>query len=212
MVPPSWVSERRNDPRSLAAYRVASAMRRINNHLHATSADPGDLSDLAERLEGVAVAAEALPPGGSFWDHLKTDASGEVGEFGDVSPVGGRANVIASPLEIVVAPDGSVRAEAEFGWAYEGPPGHVHGGIVAAAFDEVLGVTQAMGGWAGMTGTLSVKYHRPTALHRRLVFEAWVDRKQGRRVYASAKLTADGEHLASAEALFITVDFEQIRV
>jgi len=104
-----------------------------------------------------------------------------------------------------------VRAEAEFGWAYEGPPGHVHGGIVAAAFDEVLGVTQAVGEWAGMTGTLSVTYHRPTALHRLLVFEARVDRKEDRRVYASATLTADGEHLASAEAIFITVDFEQIR-
>ena len=93
----------------------------------------------------------------------------------------------------------------------EGPPGHVHGGIVAAAFDEVLGVTQAVGEWAGMTGTLSVTYHRPTALHRRLVFEARVDRRQDRRVYASATLTANGEHLASAEAIFITVDFEQIR-
>ena len=31
-----------------------------------------------------------------------------------------------------------------FGAAYEGPPGSVHGGIIAAAFDEVLGMTQSL--------------------------------------------------------------------
>jgi len=93
MAPPNWISESKADPRSQATYRVASAMRRINSHLHATSAAAEDLDDLADRLEQIAEIAEVLPPGGSFWDHLNTDGEGGTAEFGDVSPVGGRANV-----------------------------------------------------------------------------------------------------------------------
>ena len=37
-----------------------------------------------------------------------------------------------------------------FGSAYEGPPGCVHGGFVAAAFDEVLGFVQSLGGQPGL--------------------------------------------------------------
>ena len=40
-----------------------------------------------------------------------------------------------------------------------------HGGYVAAAFDEVLGLAQDLGGQSGMTGTLTIKYRRPTPLH-----------------------------------------------
>ena len=59
-----------------------------------------------------------------------------------------------------------------FGSAYEGPPGHVHGGFVAAAFDEVLGYVQSLGGRPGMTGTLTVRYRSPTPLYTELRFEA----------------------------------------
>ena len=50
---------------------------------------------------------------------------------------------------------------ATFGAAYEGPPGCVHGGFVAAAFDEVLGSTQSLSGEPGMTGRLTVNYRSP---------------------------------------------------
>jgi hypothetical protein len=42
-----------------------------------------------------------------------------------------------------------------FGSAYEGPPGCVHGGYVAAAFDEMLGFVQSLGGNPGMTARLT---------------------------------------------------------
>ena len=37
--------------------------------------------------------------------------------------------------------DEHVVGHVVFGDAYEGPPGCVHGGFIAAAFDEVLGFT-----------------------------------------------------------------------
>ena len=59
---------------------------------------------------------------------------------------------------------------ATFGSAYEGPPGCVHGGYVAAAFDEVLGSTQSLAGRPGMTARLTVNYRSPTPLHTELTF------------------------------------------
>ncbi len=42
------------------------------------------------------------------------------------------------------AVDGRIVGSVTFTAAYEGPPGCVHGGYVAAAFDELLGVTQSL--------------------------------------------------------------------
>ena len=43
---------------------------------------------------------------------------------------------------------------------------------VAAAFDEVLGFVQSLSGRPGMTGTLTVRYRKPTPLHTELRFDA----------------------------------------
>ena len=99
-------------------------------------------------------------------------------------------------------------AEAVFGDAYEGPPGCVHGGFVAGAFDEVLGFTMSFSGLIGMTGRLLVHYRRPTPLHRSLRFEGRVDGVDGRKIHTSATLHVDGVLAAEAEGLFIALDPE----
>ena len=57
-----------------------------------------------------------------------------------------------------------IRAEAWFDFAYEGPPTCVHGGVIAETFDEVLGAANMVAGNPGMTGTLTVRYRKPTPL------------------------------------------------
>jgi len=53
---------------------------------------------------------------------------------------------------------------------YEGPPGAVHGGIVAAYLDEVLaGAAVHHTGRLYVTGELSVRYVRPTPVERPLL-------------------------------------------
>jgi acyl-coenzyme A thioesterase PaaI-like protein len=99
---------------------------------------------------------------------------------------------------------------ANFGAQYEGPPGHVHGGIIAAAFDEVLGMAQARTGRPGMTGTLTIRYRRPTPLHTEVVFEARVDRVEGRKIFAAGTLHAGETLCAEAEGIFISVDFSRL--
>jgi len=105
-----------------------------------------------------------------------------------------------------VAKEGPTSAVASvtFGSAYEGPPGSVHGGYVAAAFDEVLGFVQATTGNPGFTGTLTIKYRNPTPLHTELRFHGEVVRTEGRKTWAVGRLYAGDALCAEAEALFIS--------
>ena len=120
------------------------------------------------------------------------------------SPFVGTMNALAPPIAIEWLDDAIV-GRVTFGLAYEGPPGHVHGGFIAAGFDEVLGFVQTMSGQPGMTGKLSVAYRSPTPLARPLVYRARLERVEGRKVFVSATLHADEVLCAEAEGLFIAM-------
>ena len=62
--------------------------------------------------------------------------------------------------------------------AYEGPPGLVHGGVVALLLDQILGGAADHAGVPGMTGTLTVRYRKGTRLGPVRV-TARVDRVEG---------------------------------
>ena len=99
---------------------------------------------------------------------------------------------------------------ATFGEQYEGPPGKVHGGFVAAAFDDVLGMAQSLGGRPGMTGRLTIRYRAPHPLHTRIRYEAKLESVDGRKTLVTGA-SYDGETLlAEAEGLFIAVDFTKL--
>jgi len=68
-----------------------------------------------------------------------------------------------------------------FSSAFEGGPGWVHGGYIAAAFDELLGLVQSLTGKAGMTGTLKVRYRNPCPLHTEILMEGGSTVRKGER-------------------------------
>ena len=129
----------------------------------------------------------------------------------------GTENPVAPPLTVA---DGT-RADGarckvgtvHLGLAYEGPPHGVHGGIVAALFDDILGAAQGLAPDPGVTGKLTVRYRHITPVEEALRFEAWIESDDGRRITAKATCHAAGGDLltADAEALFIRVDFEEIQ-
>jgi len=149
--------------------------------------------------------------------HVIVCGFGQVGRaISEALQVEGRTVVVVDRLsqnlkEVEFSVEGDmVCASVVFGHAYEGPPGHVHGGIVAAAFDELLGATQALSGSPGMTGQLSVSYRAPTPLHVPLRFESTLDSVEGRKITTSARLYAGETLCAEARGLFISVDFAKI--
>ena len=129
------------------------------------------------------------------------------GDYLPRSPVVGEASPLSPRLdwEVFTRDDGSpgVEARGAFGAAYEGPPGYVHGGWVACAFDEVLGIANIVSGNPGMTARLTVHYRRPTPLFTELVVRAWVERIEGRRVMSHAEMYDGDTMTAEADGLFV---------
>lgn len=122
--------------------------------------------------------------------------------FSPWSPVIGYGNPVAPPIEMTVG-EGTATGRATFGWTYQGPPGLVHGAVIAGVYDDVLGLANLGAGVPGMTGTLTIKFRKPTALHREVVFTAAVDRIEGRKIFTSGHSTVDGEVTSEADGIFI---------
>jgi len=190
--------------------RLAAAMRLVIERLVTTEAPEDELRVAADRLERYAERLQTQPRQYITWGHPEASTAGTVGGFFDLSPFMGRANPLAPPITLWVDGD-TVRGKGTFGWAYQGPPGHLHGGFVAAMFDEALGLAQSMTGHPGMTGTLTVRYRRPTPLNTELRLEANVQRVDGRKIFTEARLYAGDSLTAEAEAIFITVDLSAMQ-
>jgi acyl-coenzyme A thioesterase PaaI-like protein len=121
------------------------------------------------------------------------------------SPLVGQASPLAPPVEWEYRDD-RLYGRGTYHAAYEGPPGYVHGGWVALTFDEILGMANIASGHPGMTGTLKVRYLRPTPLHEPVELEGWTERVEGRRIVAKGRMIVAGELTAEAEGLFVSID------
>jgi len=199
-------------PRRVEMKRLADAGREVIERMATTDAPHEIIERAAELLE--AAARELDGPGKvrryeGFAE--SANAGGDPNPHFDHSPIFGMASPLAPPTRIEIGDDGrSVVLHVRYGTAYEGPPGSVHGGVVAAMFDEVLGMTQSLSGQPGMTGTLRIRYRRPTPLHRELRFEGALDRVEGRKIFTTARCLDGDDVTAEAEGLFIHVDFQRL--
>ncbi len=131
------------------------------------------------------------------------------------SPIRGLLNPMAPPMELKTLrmSDGSRRvgARARLGTRYEGPPHGVHGGWVAAMFDEVLGSASGLAESPGVTAKLKIRYRHVTPTHEELRFEGWIHEQRGRRLVARATCHAGDTLTADAEGIFIEVDFDEVQ-
>jgi acyl-coenzyme A thioesterase PaaI-like protein len=188
--------------------RLAEAVRHlIDAALTADDATPDELDAAAEAAERIAAG---LHPRGELSDRpegVRSRAEESHEDYLPRSPLVGRISPVAPPIEYAYR-DGRLHASGVFHAAYEGPPGYVHGGWIALAFDEILGMTNIAGGHPGMTGRLSVRYRRPTPLHTKIEFEGWTEQVDGRRIVTRGTLSADGVVTAEAEGLFVMIDYD----
>jgi acyl-coenzyme A thioesterase PaaI-like protein len=194
--------------------QVAAALRRIGAVTIGQPLEDDDVRAAAAQLAAVADQLEAVaadsklerrtPPQAGFpgvhpQDHFPT------------SPMIGYANPISPPVEVwaVLGEDGQreIRGRVTFDYPFEGPPTCVHGGVIAELFDELLGLSNILAGKGAMTGTLTIRYRRPTPLLAPLELAARHTGQDGRKVYAWGGLYHEGELTAEAEGVFILVDF-----
>lgn len=127
-------------------------------------------------------------------------------DFFPYSPVVGPLNPLAPPVKMWrthVDDAIEIHGEVEFGDAYNGPPGCVHGGVIAEVLDELLGSVCVVNGLGGFTGTLTVVYRSPTPLGRWLTLRGWHSRSDGRKIYAQGTMHDGDSLLVEAEGVFI---------
>jgi uncharacterized protein (TIGR00369 family) len=90
---------------------------------------------------------------------------------------------------------------------FEGPPGHVHGGIIATILDEAMGKVDRQKGVVALTRHMSIDFRHPVPLKVPLRARGWVVRQEGRKhFHAGEILSADGKVLARSTGLFIAID------
>ena len=194
---------------------LADAVRRLVGSTRSTTAAADRLSSARAVVEqAVDLLAEDLHPG----PFAQADLLGGLGKFSQTrepmelfpySPVVGMGNPVAPPVRFTVA-GGAVHGLARFGAQYCGPPNHVHGGVVAAVMDELLGAVNVVNDLGAMTGTLTIRYRRPTPLFEEIRMEGHTGEAEGRKVFARGKMWHGDELLAEAEGIFIRVgdDFQ----
>ncbi|MDQ3940109.1 MAG: PaaI family thioesterase, partial [Actinomycetota bacterium] len=90
-----------------------------------------------------------------------------------------------------------------FNRSYEGAPGFVHGGAIAAVFDQVLGMANLATGHPGMTGTLTVRYLNATPIRQEIRFEARAGDREGRKSFVTGRCSVGGTVTAEAEGTFV---------
>lgn len=187
-----------------AKRRLAMATRSLIDTIVTTSASATEL-DAAAGVIDQQVKQLATAHRFEGRSHFEREAGLGMGLLGpELNPLDGRCNPVAQDLDIWLTQDRAY-AKVNMGWAYEGPPNCVHGGFIAALFDQFLGVGQKLAGQPGFTGTLKVRYIKPTPIATDLLFEGWVERVEGRKAVLKAELKAHDVLTASCEGLFITV-------
>lgn len=169
--------------RELELRRLADGVRRL---AAATVTHRASAADTARLADAVHAAADELdrfcsddvparyagPPEGSEL---------EPHDIFGYDSVLGLYNPLALPVEMEYI-DGRAIGRAVFTTGYEGPPGCVHGAVLAGVFDQVFNVANILGGSAGPTVSLGLVYKKPTPLFEELVFEAWIETRDERRI------------------------------
>ena len=89
---------------------------------------------------------------------------------------------------------------------HEGPPGHIHGGIVATLLDEAMSKLNRPLNILAMTRHMEIDYLRPAPLYQPLVLVGRHLRRDGRKLFHQAELQLpDGKVLARSKGLFIAI-------
>ena len=192
-----------------ARQRLASATRALNEKLVSTDIDPELAAVLTEKIEGLAAELRQAQQVTGLVDMAKRGQRGTIDDvMGELVSVGGRSHPCSPELRWQEASN-RITGTVKFSQAFEGPPGHVHGGWVAGVLDHLMGMTHVRTGHPGMTGGLSVRYLKPTPLNQVIEVSAQATELDDKRTEVKAEMRFGDTTTAKAEAIFVRVDREK---
>ena len=204
-----WDITDRPSQATLAKRRLATAVREIAA-LTATTDAPEETLKLAASAVEAELERLRVHPTRTFRDAFATCKTEEdFAPFADRSLMTGQSNAYSPPMRLTMEGSKAV-GKVTFGVTYEGVPGHVHGGLVAAALDETLGFLAVNNDIGGLTAVLTIKYRAPTPLQKELTIEANVVRTDGRKAFVEARMKSGDVVTAEAEGVFVAVDRDRM--
>ena len=122
------------------------------------------------------------------------------------SPIVGPRNPLSPLIDFQRKGDEMVATHV-FDAPWNGPPGSVHGGVIALVFDELLGCIGAVSNVGGFTGTLKIIYRSLTPIGKPVRMRAWIDRTEGVKTFVQGTMHCDfpapDTLCAEAEGIFI---------
>ena len=108
--------------------------------------------------------------------------------------------------------DPTLYARAWFGKKAMGPPGHVHGGAMAATLDEAMGAVAWMNDLQCVAATIKISFLEMLPIETETTVEARIDRVEGRKIHLRASLTnGAGTVIAEGTGLFIVLSAEALK-
>jgi acyl-coenzyme A thioesterase PaaI-like protein len=194
--------------------RLVDAVRRVLTATVTTLPPAAVTAEAAARLRVVAAELERCLPSEPLPRYVARqgdDPAPHTGAPYDI--VHGIYNPLAPPLRMrfdTVDERPAAVGEITFGTPYEGPPGLVHGAVIAGCFDMVLSSANRIAGVGGPTVRLRARYRRPTRLHVPCVFQGRFDRADDGRLHTSGRLLQGDEVTVEAEGTFRELPREEI--
>jgi acyl-coenzyme A thioesterase PaaI-like protein len=178
---------------------LAQSVRELVDATIRTEADAETVSAVKQEIDAAVARLRERQIDGAFGVRVTRDGRGI--SWGNA--VIGLRNALAPPVVTHRDESGRIWAEFDLGAAYEGPPGHVHGGVSALILDHVLGEAASPDQKPRFTGSITVRYLRATPLGP-LRTEAIRTRTEGVKTYCTGTI-ADAEGITvEAEGVFIT--------
>jgi acyl-coenzyme A thioesterase PaaI-like protein len=97
-------------------------------------------------------------------------------------------------------------AKAWFGAKTMGPPGHVHGGAMAATLDEAMGAVCWMNGHHVVAATITISFLSMLPIETETIVEATIERVEGRKIHLRSRLKdPSGRIVTEGSGLFIVL-------
>ena len=115
----------------------------------------------------------------------------------------GQANLFGLQLELAPHPRGGVNGRFFVKQDHQGPPGFVHGGVLAAALDEAMALLLHEERIHALTGRIEVDFLAPAPVGTFVTVRARVMETAARKVTLQADAALEQQPVAQARATFV---------
>lgn len=195
-------------PEYLLRRRIGTALKEITERMIRADMPDSTLEEIAAQLEAVSARSGEYKRRSQMriYERLfaRTATRQDVLDILDYEIFTGLSTPISPPMKLWLDGD-LVRGRANLGLTFQGPPGRVHGGVIAAMLDVLMAKTQDISKTMGVTGTLNIRYIKGTPINTDIDMEARILRIDGRKLFCEGRFFVNGEQTVHAEGVWIAM-------